>query len=145
LVASSSLLLLTVGGVVEREKGRAFALCDGGAMSLSPLLLSEHHAVLVANKNGNGPKKRYDIVGNLPTPLDVVSLGRELLALSVGDIIAVMDVGAYFTSLGNNFAGPRPAIVMIENGSTNIIRRRETCEDLVFRDAGFTAMLEWSR
>jgi diaminopimelate decarboxylase len=137
LVASSSLLLLTVGAVVEREKGPAFAVCDGGALSLSPLLLSEYHTILVSNKNANGLKKRYNIVGNLPTPLDIVSLGREMPRLSRGDAIAIMDVGAYFTSLGNNFAGPRPAIVMIENGSPVLIRRRETCDDLVSRDGLF--------
>jgi diaminopimelate decarboxylase len=45
-----------------------------------------------------------------------------------------MDTGAYFTSLGNNFAGPRPAIVMVERGKEELIRRRETFEDLFSRD-----------
>lgn len=45
-----------------------------------------------------------------------------------------MDVGGYFTSLGNNFAGPRPAIVSVEGGKPTLIRRRETYEDLIERD-----------
>jgi diaminopimelate decarboxylase len=137
LCASAQLLLLTVGAVVEREKGQTFAVCDGGAMSLSPLLLSEYHTILVANKTSNGETRKYNIVGNLPTPLDEVSLQQKLPLLASNDVLAVMDTGAYFTSLGNNFAGPRPAIVMTENGEAVLIRRRETFEDLVARDVGF--------
>jgi diaminopimelate decarboxylase len=138
LVASSALLLLTVGGVVERRRGRNFAICDGGAMSVSPLLLSESHTILVSNRNSSGASKRYNLVGNLPTPLDVISMGKKLPELAIGDTIAVMDTGAYFTSLGNNFAGPRPAIVMIEDSAASLIRRRETYEDLVARDVIFS-------
>jgi diaminopimelate decarboxylase len=137
LSASAQLLLLTVESVIERRKGSAVALCDGGAMSLSPLLLSEYHTILAANRATNGQTQNYNIIGNLPTPLDVVSLQRELPTLSAGDVLAVMDVGAYFTSLGNNFAGPRPAIVMIEDGKAMLIRRRETFEDLISRDIRF--------
>jgi diaminopimelate decarboxylase len=142
LSASAQLLLLTVGAVRERGKDPAFALCDGGAMSISPLLLSEYHNILVANKTSNKQVRKYNIMGNLPTPLDVVSLQRELPPLSAGDVLAVMDVGAYFTSLGNNFAGPRPAIVMIENGTATLIRRRETFEDLASRDMRFSSLIK---
>ncbi|HEU4509662.1 MAG TPA: aldehyde dehydrogenase family protein [Pyrinomonadaceae bacterium] len=137
LVAPSALLLLTVESLVERERDQYFALCDAGALSISPLLLSENHRILVSNKNGHGPKRRYNLVGNLPTPLDLISLGRQLPVLSPGDRIAVMDTGAYFTSLGNNFAGPRPAITIIEDGVATLVRRRETHEDLVSRDFTF--------
>ena len=134
LTASSQLLLLGVDAVVRRRNGRPAVFCDGGAMSLSQLLISEYHAIVAANRNGAGPSETYDLFGGLPTPLDIVSFRRKLPRLESGDILAVMDTGAYFTSLGNNFAGGRPGIVMIDDGRAGLVRRRETYEDLVSRD-----------
>ncbi len=132
--ASSQILLLTVRSVIQRGRRRPAAICDGGAMSLSPLLLTEYHSLFIANKIGFLRGKKYDLYGSLPTPLDLVAARRELPDLDPGDLVAVMDTGAYFTSLGNNFAGPRPAIVLIEDGRASLIRRRETWDDLFSRD-----------
>jgi diaminopimelate decarboxylase len=137
LCGPAQILLLTVHSIRGRTRGPLAAFCDGGAMSLSPLLLSESHAVFVASKPGRGSGRTYDLFGNLPTPLDLVSVGRRLPELVPADVLAVMDTGAYFTSLGNNFSGPRPAVVLIENGATTLIRRRETFEDLIVRDMNF--------
>ena len=137
----SQILLLGVKSVSERRR-RAAAICDGGAMSLSHLLLAEYHALFVATKAGASEAKKYTLYGSLPTPLDLVAAQRMLPRLSPGDVIAVMDTGAYFTSLGNNFAGPRPAIVMLENGKAALIRRRETFDDLFARDLWPEASLE---
>ncbi len=131
--ASSQILLLTVRSVVQRSR-RPAAICDGGAMSLSQLLLTEYHSLFIANKIGLPCGKKYDLYGSLPTPLDLVAARRELPDLAPGDVVAVMDTGAYFTSLGNNFAGPRPAIVLVEDGRATLIRRRETWDDLFSRD-----------
>jgi len=135
LTASAQLLLLGVDAVVRGRKGRTAVFCDGGAMSLSQLLISEHHAIFAVNGNGAGPCETCDIFGGLPTPLDIVSFRRRMPRLESGGLLAVMDTGAYFTSLGNNFAGGRPGIVMIEGGQAGLVRRRETYEDLVARDA----------
>jgi len=135
LVASGQLLLLRVEAVKTRPRGNAVAVCDAGALSLSPLLLSETHAILVANKADYKRTARYDLLGNLPAPLDVVAIGRELPLLEKNDIVAVMDTGAYFTALGNNFAGPRPALVTVDDGTATLARRRESFEDMISRDA----------
>jgi len=137
LSASSQLLLLGVKSVVERKKGRPAAICDGGAMSLSHLLLSEYHSIFVANKADGQAGRRYNLYGSLPTPLDLVAAERRLPPLAPGDVLAVMDTGAYFTALNNNFAGPRPAVVMLDRGEPRLIRRRETFEDIFSRDTIF--------
>jgi diaminopimelate decarboxylase len=137
LSASSQLLLLSVKSVVERRRRRPAAICDGGALSLSHLLLSEYHSIFAANKDDGPAGRRYNIYGSLPTPLDFVAAERRLPPLASGDILAVMDTGAYFTALNNNFAGPRPAVVMLDNGRPRLIRRRETFEDIYSRDTIF--------
>jgi uncharacterized Rossmann fold enzyme len=73
-------------------------------------------------------------VGNLPTPLDIVALHQELPALASGSLVAVMDVGAYFTALGNNFGGPRLPIVLIHEGAAELVRERETFPQMIMRD-----------
>lgn len=138
LSATAQILLLRVQKLIERERRPTFAFCDGGAMSLSPLLLSEYHTVLATNnKKETGCTQPYNILGNMPTSLDMVATQRVLPTLSTGDVLAILDVGAYFTSLGNNFAGPRPPIVMLEADTVRLIRRRETYRDLFTRDLQF--------
>ncbi len=134
LVSSAQLLLLRVVSLKRRKRGPDAAVCDAGAMSLSPQLLSECHTVFVANKGPGTPTARYDLIGNLPAPLDWIGLNQQLPLLEAGDILAVMDTGAYFSSLGNNFAGPRPAILVLEKGAPRRARRREWFEDMVERD-----------
>lgn len=136
LCGASQALLLTVQQIVPSNRGSLVAICDGGAMGISPLLLTEYHRVYPGRDRG-GAKRRYRLTGTLPTPLDVAANDALLPELKKGDVVAISDVGAYFTSLGNNFAGPRPAVVSIEGGHARLVRRRETFDDLVSRDIGF--------
>ena len=55
--------------------------------------------------------------------------------LQKGDVLAVCDAGAYFTVQESNFGFPRPPIVAIEGGRVRELRRRESFEDMVGRDA----------
>lgn len=138
LSASSQLLLLTVQGIVERRKRPPVVICDGGSINLSISLLSEQHMILAASHIAVGGVRPYDIMGIMPMNLDVVALRQTLPPLSPGDVLAVMDTGAYFTSLGNTFAGPRPGIVMLEDAQPKLVRRRETFQGLIARDDYFS-------
>jgi len=139
LVSSSHVLLLKVAAIRPRAGRVPVAVCDAGAMSLSPLLLSERHAVLSVYHPAGGGTACYDIVGNLPTPLDIVALHQELPPLASGSLVAVMDVGAYFTALGNNFGGPRLPIVLIDDGAAELVRERETFSQMIMRDLDMRA------
>jgi diaminopimelate decarboxylase len=59
---------------------------------------------------------------------------RVLPKLQPGDVLAVMDAGAYFSSYSSNFAFPRPAIVMVHEGQAVLIRAAETFEHLTAMD-----------
>ena len=133
LTSSSQILILKVTRLSNRGKLN-YAFCDGGAMSISMLLASEYHDIHVLKSNNSAKEIRYNIIGNMPSPHDIVAFNRILPVLRTGDYIAVMDVGAYFTALGNNFAGPKPAIVMTGNEGVRLIRRRETFDDMLITD-----------
>ena len=129
LVSDAQVLLLTVGAVRERAKIGRFALVDGGAMSVSMMFLSEYHAVLLANRDARATE-RTSVFGRVPSPMDVVYRNLPLPRLQVGDVLAVMDAGAYFTSTATNFGGPRPAVLLVDGDEVVTVRRRETFADL---------------
>jgi hypothetical protein len=70
----------------------------------------------------------------MPSTLDKLSSSVHLPRLRTGDRIALLDTGAYFVSMNNNFAGPRPAIVLIDGQKAQLTRRRESIEDMYQRD-----------
>ncbi len=129
LVSDAQVLLLTVGAVRERPGVGRFALTDGGAMTVSMMFLSERHAVTLANREA--PEDGVtSVFGRLPSPMDVVYRNLPAPLLRVGDVLAVMDAGAYFTSTATNFGGPRPPVALVDDGRARVVRRRETFEDL---------------
>lgn len=130
LVSDAQVLLLAVGAVRDRPRLERLALTDGGAMTVSLTLLSEHHAVLLANREAGPDGVATSVFGRLPSPMDVVARHLPLPRLVRGDLLAVMDAGAYFTSTSTNFGGPRPPVVLIDGERARLVRRRETEEDL---------------
>jgi len=133
LSGSSQILILSVIDAIKRCNGQKFLICDGGAMSLSPLLLTEYHKIIPLKLQDKQPVN-YTIFGNLPTSLDKLSTSLPLSPVHAKDRLALLNAGAYFVPMNNNFAGPRPAIFMINGTGSGLIRRRETFEDLYQRD-----------
>ena len=133
LSSSSQILILSVIDAIERKNGQRFLICDGGAMSLSPLLLTEYHRIIPLKLQDEQPVS-YTILGSLPTSLDKLSSSLPLSPVSARDRLVLLNAGAYFVPMNNNFAGPRPAIFMINGRGSGLIRRRETFDDLYGRD-----------
>ncbi len=133
LSGPSQIIILSVIEAIERFNGQRFLICDGGAMSISPLLLTEYHKIIPL-KLQDKKLVNYTVFGNLPTSLDKITSSVPLTPVHPGDRLVLLDAGAYFVPMNNNFAGPRPAIFMINGRGSGLIRRRETFEDLYQRD-----------
>jgi diaminopimelate decarboxylase len=74
--------------------------------------------------------RTYDIVGPVCESGDFLGRGRNL-ALSEGDLLAVMSAGAYGMSMSSNYnSRPRAAEVMVDGTETHLIRRREEVTEL---------------
>jgi diaminopimelate decarboxylase len=68
-----------------------------------------------------------DMVGPVCETGDFFARDREMPEVKEGDLVAILDAGAYGMSLSSNYnSRPRPAEVLVEGKRARLIRRRET-------------------
>ncbi len=134
LISNSQLLLIMVHQVKKRARVGKWITTDGGIGTVSMPTYYEFHKVLLCN-NIHRPSSEY-VTLNGPGcfAADVVYKNIFMPELRAGEILAIMDSGAYFTSWESNFGFPRPAVVALKNGAIDLIRRRETFDDMINRD-----------
>lgn len=139
IVAESGILLGTVYAV-KNNYGNKYVGTDIGFNVLArPVMYDSHHDIEVY-RNGralNGETtEEVTVVGNICESGDIIAKHRELPAIQEGDVIGVMDAGAYGFAMSSNYnMRLKPAEILIkENGDAVLIRHRDTFEDLI---AGF--------
>ncbi|MEM2074472.1 MAG: diaminopimelate decarboxylase [Zestosphaera sp.] len=136
IVGNAGVLLVRVIEVKETEVDgvrKVFIGVDSGMNHLiRPALYGAYHEVIPASKADHPKEVRADIVGNICESGDVLASDRSLPGLEEGDILAIMDVGAYGYSMSTNYnTRPRPAEVIVHGGEVRLTRRRETFDDLL--------------
>jgi diaminopimelate decarboxylase len=88
--------------------------------------------VVVANKADLDGTETYDIVGPICESGDVIARNRKLPPIEPGDVVAVLDVGAYGFSMSSQYNGRcRCAEVLISAGKVDLIRGPESYGDLI--------------
>src|SRR5688572_12982734 len=132
ITSGAQTLLLSVIAVKEGGGVRKLIL-DGGKNITLPLGW-ETHKMFPANRLRQPFDTRTDLYGPLCHPGDIVARHLQLPALAVGDVLAIMDAGAYFIPNQMNFSNPRPAVVSVESGEAQLVRQRESFEDVVRLD-----------
>lgn len=133
ITSQSQVLLLSVIRKKRLGSGNDALILDGGR-NISMPLGWEYHEILPATRMRDPTLKTQSLFGPLCHPGDVVGLHRELPALDTGDVVAIMDSGAYFVPNQTNFSNPRPAIVGVRNGRDTLLRDPESYEDIVRLD-----------
>ena len=108
-------------------------ILNGGKNITMPLGY-EYHEILVASKMGEPLTRYYNLFGPLCHPADILFKCKNYPELVPGDILAVMDAGAYFVPNQMNFSNPRPAAVMVDSGREVLVRKRESFEDIIALD-----------
>jgi len=135
LVADSSLLLTKVN-YTKRIFGMDWALVDAGMNDFMRLALYDaYHEIVAVNKAIKPKSIRYNIGGPVCESSDVFRYGVELPEISQGDLLAILDVGAYGICMSNQYnSRPRPAMVLLDGSKVALIRERESYEDLISKD-----------
>jgi len=133
IVGDSTVLLSRVNAVKKAYKN--FVAIDAGFnLLIRPVLYDAYHEILVANKAGMPPEETYDIVGPICESGDIMGRNRRLPRVERGDLIAILDAGAYGFSMSSQYNGRvRAAEILVEGNKCAVIRERETYEDLLRR------------
>ncbi|SMN02722.1 Diaminopimelate decarboxylase [uncultured Candidatus Thioglobus sp.] len=117
---------------LKQNSEHSFAIVDGAMNDLlRPSFYQAYHHVLPINENSNsGTKASWDLVGPICETGDFLAKNRDL-SLSEGDYLALMSAGAYgFTMSSNYNTRPRVAEVMVSDDTHQLVRERETVQDL---------------
>ncbi len=130
LVGNAGLLLTRVE-YLKHTPYRDFAIVDAAMNDLiRPALYDAYHEILPVIANGNDVKT-YQVVGPVCETGDFLGHDRKL-ALSQGNLLAVMSAGAYGMSMSSNYnTRPRAAEVMVDGDNIHLIRERESVEQLI--------------
>lgn len=135
IVAPAGALLTRV--LYRKQNGRKQFLIVDAAMNdlLRPSLYGAFHEIVPAEMR-NGTAQTFDVVGPVCETGDFFARDRDLPDISEGDLLAILDTGAYGTSLSSNYnTRPKPAELLVQGSKAKVIRRRETIQDL-FRTEG---------
>jgi diaminopimelate decarboxylase len=132
LIAQAGALLTRVL-YVKKNGEKTFVITDAGMNDLiRPALYQAHHEIVPVNPRKGARKITADIVGPVCETGDFFARDRELPAVQPGDLLAVLDAGAYGMSLASNYnSRPRPAEVLVHGKHVRLIRRRETTSDML--------------
>ncbi|HWQ17358.1 MAG TPA: diaminopimelate decarboxylase [Sulfolobales archaeon] len=136
IVGNAGVLLVRVVDIKEVEVNgsrKIFVGVDSGMNHLiRPALYGSYHEVIPASKADKPKEILVDIVGNICESGDILALERPMPRLEEGDLLAIMDVGAYGYSMSSNYnLRPRPPEIMVSRDEVKLIRGRETFDDLI--------------
>jgi len=134
ITGPNQILLLTVHQVKERPGIQKWITTDGGIGTVTMPTFYEFHEVFLCNDIFRPLVQRATVNGPGCFAADVVYRNKMMPAVKAGEVIAVMDSGAYFTSWESNFSYPRPAIVSVNGDKCICLRDRETFDEMLSRD-----------
>ncbi len=130
LVGNAGLLLTRVE-YLKHGNTRNFAVVDAAMNDLIRPALYDAYLEVRQVVPSTAGSRRYDIVGPVCETGDFLARDREL-ALTEGDLLAVMSAGAYGMSMSSNYnSRARAAEVMVDGADIHLIRERERIEDLI--------------
>lgn len=139
VAAECSILLGTVHAVKNNGPTRFVGTDLGFTILARPMMYDSFHDVeLYAAGNKHRGIMLQTIVGNICESGDILAKDREMPEAAEGDILGILDAGAYGHAMSSNYnLRTRPAEVLIrEDGSARLIRRRDTVEDMLAPYAG---------
>lgn len=142
VASSSQFLLLTILRVKERSALPCWIVADGGIGTVALPSYYEYHELFLCNDTRRPRARRATIVGPCCFAGDVLYRNRRFPAARPGEVIALMDSGAYFTQLESSFGMPRPAIAGVDAAGARCLRRRESFDEMNERDIDFTPAMK---
>lgn len=131
-IAAPAGVLLTRVEYMKPGDARTFAILDASMTELMrPTLYEAHHEILPVEK-ARRAKGTVDFVGPVCETGDFLALDRAAEVPAQGDLLAIMDAGAYGFVMASNYnTRPMAAEVLVDGGKAHLVRRRQTYNDLL--------------
>lgn len=126
-------VLVTRVVYVKQNNGKRFAVVDAAMNDLiRPSLYAAHHDIVPVERSRRTKSAHYDVVGPICETGDFFAREREMPEVHEGDLLAILDAGAYGMSIASNYnTRPRAAEVLVDGSKVRVIRKRETFQQLI--------------
>lgn len=136
IIGPAGVALYRIGAIKDIPGIRTYVSVDGGmGDNIRPALYQASYEVLSANRPAAEPDTKVTIAGKYCESGDVLASDIMLPDLAAGDVIAIPAAGAYCPSMASNYnLNPRPPIVLVNDGESRLIRRRESYADMMLCD-----------
>ena len=136
IVGPAGVAIYRVGAIKDVPGVRKFVSVDGGmGDNIRPALYQAEYEVVAANKADWEPEEKVTIAGKYCESGDLLVSDVMLPKLESGDLLAIPAAGAYGPSMASNYnMNPRPPMVLVKDGQSRLIRRRESYQDLMRYD-----------
>ena len=139
IVGNAGTTIYTVGGTKITHSGKKYIFVDGGmADNIRPALYQAEYEGCIANKMNEKTSDEVTVAGKCCESGDMLIKDTFMAEAQAGDILAVATTGAYNYSMASNYNRLRkPAVVLVKDGQSKLLVRRETYEDLIRTDMNF--------
>ena len=136
IVGPAGVALYRVGAIKDIPGVRKYVSVDGGmGDNIRPALYQASYEVVAAGKADQEPVETVTIAGKYCESGDILASDIMLPEMAAGDILAIPAAGAYCPSMASNYnLNPRPPMVLVKDGQSRLIRRRESYQDMMLCD-----------
>ena len=136
MVGRAGVAIYTVGVTKVIPDVRTYVSLDGGmGDNIRPALYEAQYEAVAANKMSDTDFETVTLAGKYCETGDILVKDVSLPILDSGDLVAIPASGAYCIAMSSNYnMNPRPEIVIVSDGDSRTIRKRETYQDLMALD-----------
>lgn len=136
IAGPAGVAVYTIGARKELPDLRTYVSVDGGmADNIRPALYDASYTAVIANRDNDSASETVTISGKYCESGDILIDRIQLPSPVEGDLLAVPAAGAYCLAMASNYnMSLRPAVVLLQDGSATVIRRRESFADLIRLD-----------
>ena len=130
VVGNTGILISKVTGIKNSYK--KFIGLDAGMETLMrPALYNAHHRIYKIGDPEAETTQTVDFTGRICENTDRLAIDRKFTGINEGDLVAIMDVGAYGFTMSHQFCTrPKAAEILLDGDKSTLIRERESIEDL---------------
>ncbi len=133
IIGNAGSTLYTTGSTKDIEGIRKYVSVDGGMTdNIRPALYNAVYECEIANKINDNEKEKVTIAGKCCESGDILLTDVTISKVESGDVLIIPSTGAYGFSMSSNYNRiPKAAVVMVKDGGSRVVSRRQSYEDIL--------------